>query len=52
MSEREKCCGTCRWHVLERNSADNEFVCSCADSDYYTDYTGYGDSCPDWEERI
>jgi len=51
MRERgdERICGTCRWHCKYRN-ADN-WVCVNRESDYYTDFTDYEDSCEDWERR-
>lgn len=42
-----KCCGTCKWHkrVLD------DWICSNSDSEYCTDYTGYSDTCEEWEAR-
>lgn len=45
----DKCCGTCKWHEYE--SAGEDWVCCNDDSRYCSDYTGYGDVCPDWEGR-
>lgn len=44
----DKCCGTCRYH---RKNEWEEWYCHNPESDYYTDYTAYDDSCYDWEER-
>lgn len=41
-------CGTCRWHECE---CYPDFICTNKDSEFYADYTGYGDSCQDYEER-
>ena len=49
MDER-KCCGTCKWHKSE-GGVNPEWACFNEDSFYYTDYTEYGDVCPDWEAR-
>ena len=50
MNDREKRtnCGTCRYH---RKEADGSWICTNPDSDYYTDWTEYGDSCEEYEER-
>ncbi len=45
----EQCCGTCKWHKNE-NISDGG-VCVNGDSDYCADWTGYDDSCEEWEER-
>jgi len=46
---KEQCCGTCEWHQHE-NVTDG-WVCVNDQSEYCTDYTDYGHSCPDWEGR-
>ena len=45
----DKCCGTCKWHKYE-NISDG-FVCVNSDSDYFADWTEYGDSCEEWEKK-
>lgn len=47
--EAKRCCGTCKWHC--RNGIDGDFVCDNSDSECYTDWTEYEDSCPEWEGR-
>lgn len=45
----KECCGTCKYHEHER--IDDGWVCVNPDSEYYSDWTEYGDCCDDWEER-
>lgn len=45
----EKCCGNCRWH--EYDELFDDWVCVNPDSDYVADFTGYEDSCEEFEER-
>lgn len=47
--EPERCCGTCRYHYHE--TIDDGWVCVNSDSEYYTDFTDYDHTCPDWEAR-
>jgi hypothetical protein len=43
----DKICGTCKWH-----SRDGEdWICVNGDSDHRADWTGYDDTCDEWEER-
>ena len=42
-------CGECKWHRLYEH--DKYWSCDNKDSDYYTDYTEYTDTCPMWEQR-
>ena len=42
-----KCCGTCRWHILE----DGDVDFSCDNSDSKCIWTDYYDCCEEWEER-
>lgn len=49
MRDRNKCCGTCKYH--EHESVDDGWVCVNADSQYCTDWTDYNHYCEDWEER-
>ncbi len=46
---RERCCGTCKWHQYEDNGDD--LVCANTGSEYWSDYTGYEDGCEEWEGR-
>lgn len=45
---KEQCCGTCRGHRQDR---DGEWVCENPLSAFYQDWTGYKDSCEDYEAR-
>ncbi|MDL2324046.1 hypothetical protein LJC61_02685 [Ruminococcaceae bacterium OttesenSCG-928-A16] len=45
----DKICGTCEYHTYDPASGD--WLCFCDKSDFFTDWTGYNDGCPDWEER-
>lgn len=47
VTENEEICGTCRYH---RNDG-TDWVCINQDSEYYSDWTEYGDQCEEWEER-
>lgn len=47
--DKEKCCGTCKWHQHE--SVDDGWVCVNSDSEYCTDWTDYEDGCDEWEGR-
>lgn len=44
----EQCCGTCKWHQY---ASDDGWVCTNDESEYFTDFTDYDHTCPDWEER-
>ena len=46
---KEECCGNCKYHYYDRE--DEDWVCDCQNSEYYTDYTGYTDKCEEYEER-
>lgn len=48
MSKTEKICGTCKYHKPE---SFGDFSCDNSDGEYFGDYTGYNDRCPDWEKR-
>ena len=48
MSKQKECCGTCKHH---QNCAEGEWVCVNPDSENYTDYTDYVDTCNAWEDR-
>ena len=49
MRDAEKFCGTCKWHELE--NIDDGWICVNAKSDYCTYWTGYKDTCDEWEAR-
>ena len=49
MFDDREICGTCKWHVKDN---DNDgWICVNPDSECCSDYTGYNDSCWDWESR-
>lgn len=45
--ETKKFCGTCKWH----KRAINDWICTNDNSEYCADYTGYNDTCDEWEGR-
>lgn len=49
MMEREKVCGTCRWH--KKVMPDNGWGCTCFESEFYGDWSEYSDRCEEWEGR-
>lgn len=49
MMENKRVCGNCRWHACEIYP---DFICANEESEYAGDYTGYGDSCEEWEEKL
>ncbi len=46
---RERCCGTCKWHQYDDSGDD--LVCANSGSEYWADYTDYEDGCEEWESR-
>ena len=44
----EHVCGTCKWHHCDKFT---DWVCTNPDSDYYTDWTEYKETCDEWEGR-
>ena len=52
-------CGECKWHKgTVRRTYDSDYYyetvdwfCDNKDSDYYTDYTEYADTCECFEQR-
>lgn len=42
-------CGECKWHI--RYEHDKYWSCDNIDSDYFTDYTEYTDTCECFEQR-
>ena len=44
-----KCCGTCKFHFYDRD--DEDWVCDNLESECYMDFTGYEDSCEEFEAR-
>ena len=49
MFDEEKVCGTCKYN--KRTESEDEFICDNHDGEYFSDYVGYSDKCPDWEEK-
>lgn len=49
----EEICGKCRYHKPDSSHGGDikEWYCNNEDSEYYTDYTEYTDSCEEFEER-
>ncbi|MBO7734956.1 MAG: hypothetical protein J6S67_20510 [Methanobrevibacter sp.] len=49
----EEFCGKCKHHkaVITIGKDSLDWICDNEDSDNYTDYTSYEDSCEDFEER-
>ena len=45
--DNEKICGTCRHNKHDTT----DFYCANGNSDVFTCYTRYGDSCDEWEEK-
>ena len=52
------CCGECRHYkkcLIDglglNGSRMSEWTCCNSDSDYYMDYTGYTDTCEEFEQR-
>jgi len=45
-----KICGTCKWHYQCADFPE-DFICVCGKSDYCTDWTGYNDTCDEWEGK-
>lgn len=56
-----ECCGTCEWHCMQTRKINAnpqvssdvvvEWFCNNSRSEYYTDFTEYGDQCDEWENR-
>ena len=49
-------CGECEHHEFHKRfyqggKETSVWYCNCEDSDYYTDYTEYTDTCPMFQER-
>lgn len=47
--DKEKCCGTCKYH--EHEDISNGWVCVNDDSDFVADFTDYDFCCEEYEER-
>lgn len=45
----KRCCGNCKWH--EHDELFGDWVCVNADSEYLSDFTGFEDSCEEFEEK-
>lgn len=46
-STENECCGKCEYHKHK----DGEWICDNPASEYYSDWTGYSDNCPEYESR-
>ena len=46
----DEVCGTCRYHRI--NNRTGEWQCDNPESDYFTDYTDYMDTCPEYMRRM
>ena len=51
MKDKERCCGTCKYHRRQRGT--NDWLCSNEDCEYVWAFTGYadGEQCEEWEAR-
>ena len=50
----DRVCGTCRWrwHKRDKDESGNEvWVCTCGDSENWSDWTEYSDTCEEWRKR-
>jgi hypothetical protein len=47
MDKIKKICGTCHWHQRH----EDDWECVNENSDYCLYFTGYLDSCEEWEDR-
>ena len=45
----KECCGTCRWH--EYDTYGQDYSCVNDDSENAGYYTGYNDTCDEWEGK-
>ena len=50
MREKEKVCGTCKYHKIYSASFYEVWICDNEDSDYYAMESEYDDACDEWEE--
>lgn len=42
-----QCCGTCRYREYDENGQD--YVCVNDESENVADFTGFNDTCDEWE---
>ena len=55
--KKYKGCGTCKYSKPDRNGNcdwkgnPKDWVCTNSNSDYYSDYTLYSDTCEEWEAK-
>ena len=42
-------CGTCKYRYYDKE--EQEWVCDCALSDRCGEFTEYGETCDEWEDR-
>ena len=47
VTENEEVCGTCKWHKNDNGG----WICTNPDSEYYSDWTEYGEQCEEWEDK-
>ena len=43
----ERICGNCKYHKPD----GEDWVCDNEDGEYFSDFTGYKDHCPDWSDK-
>lgn len=48
--QSDEVCGTCQYHRL--NSRTDEWKCDNPESDYFTNYTDYTDTCQEYMRRM
>lgn len=49
---KDKICGTCRYSKPDPTDwMGEDFFCTNSDSDYWSDYCEYADSCENWEDK-
>ena len=46
---KEKCCGNCTHHMFDEEK--DEWYCNCPAADAFLSWTGYEDTCVDFEAR-
>ena len=51
MKDKEKVCGTCKWHKVFSASRYEEWICDNENSEYYALASDYDDECDEWEDR-
>ena len=51
MRDKEKVCGTCKYHKIFTASIYEAWICDNENSDYYALESEYDETCDEWEER-